>query len=338
MVLAVVRRYFLLNFGTSALHILQQGLYALQQISPLPFFFVFVWVFLLMLIAFPSPTAGSTLSTMVPVPSWTACQSVPEPPQCTVQCFKVQSCSGNAEQYPVALGVTWGWCKCVGEVPTLAVPSCLISSQASEILTTCCLPRSTLCCGLILFMSLKCSLPCCPKGIPSSLQILLLLIPFPLTLPSVRFAVSLVNVFPVVLSNLSLSQFPCLHLSRVIIIYHPWAISFPLGWCRTVLVLSLTCHKNACCLFKYLFPPLMQLYHFHRYFFLLLPTPVLLSLHTVTCLEAVALSFLTPSAHSVADHKSGYVSHGLKWFSLPWTDFLTSLSCSGTTSPSSLPD
>lgn len=44
--------------------------------------------------------------------------------------------------------------------------------------------------------------------------------------------------------------------------------------------------------------------------------PVLLSLHTVTCLEAIALSFLTPSTHSIADHKSGYVSHGLKWFLL----------------------
>lgn len=120
-----------------------------------------------------------------------------------MQCFKLKSCSGNAELYPVALGVTWGWCRCLGEVPVLGIPSCLISGRESEILTKSCLLPSTLCCSLILFMFLKCSLPC-PKAIPS-LRILLLLIPFlSLTLPSVRFAVSLVNAFPLVLSYLSL--------------------------------------------------------------------------------------------------------------------------------------
>lgn len=43
----------------------------------------------------------------------------------------------------------------------------------------------------------------CLKAILSSLQTVLLLIPFPsLTLPSVRFAVSLVNVFPLVFNHL----------------------------------------------------------------------------------------------------------------------------------------
>lgn len=40
-------------------------------------------------------------------------------------------------------------------------------------------------------------------------------------------------------------SFPCLHLSsRVISLQCPWAISFPPVWCRTVLVLSLACHKT----------------------------------------------------------------------------------------------
>lgn len=109
LVLAVVRSYFLLNFGASALCVLKQGL---SLCSRAGFSLPSLFVCLLMLTAFPLPTAGSTLSTMDDNTSGPSaqlnCLSVAEPPQCSVPCFKAKSCSGSAELYPVAMGITLG--------------------------------------------------------------------------------------------------------------------------------------------------------------------------------------------------------------------------------------
>lgn len=176
------------------------------------------------------------------------------------------------------------------------------------------------------------TLPCL-KAILSSWQTVLLLVPFPsLTLPNVRFAVSLVNVSPLVLNHLVtvstvkpllkdhhctvLEQLPSLLADVELFYSHP--------------SLTTECMLLVLVHFPLLSCSLMSLHHCSC---LLLPIHVLLRLSPVTCLEAIILLFLTPSTHDIRR----VLMCPMTWsdFSLPWSDFLTSPSCSGTTSPSS---
>lgn len=72
---------------------------------------------------------------------------------------------------------------------------------------------------------------------------------------------------------------------------------------------------------------------------LLLPALFNFSICAVACLKAIALQFVTLYSLRTANHKCEYVCP-MAWsdFSLPWTDFLSSPSCSETTSSSFLPN
>lgn len=160
-------------------------------------------------------------------------------------------------------------------------------------------------------MSLECSRGCCPEAIPSSLQILFscplqhLLPCLPWVLLSPWWTHSLWR-------SVIFVSFPCLHLSsRVISLQCPWAISSPPVWCRTVLVLSLTCHKMyaaysrvfslpscTCVLPSLLLPPSS-----HIFFSVSMPWLA----------EKQELAHHLHSGHSRSQEWM-CLSHGLKWF------------------------